>query len=520
MLHLNLSRQRPRRGSARALLAVVAVLAGSTLAACSAGAGSSGSSHTGGGDPGNDRLSVGFIAEPASLDFTTNDGAAIPQALLVNVYEGLVRLDDQGKIEPLLAKKWTVSPDRRTYTFTLHSGVRFSNGKRFTARDAAFSINRVKTDWTISLKNAMNVVDDTDVISPTKLRVKLKRPSNSWLYSMTGRVGAMFSRSGVDHLATKPIGTGPYSLRKWTRGDSIVLERRADYWGHEPAMKTVTLRYFTDPTAMDNALRTGGIDIISNVQTPQSLSQFSDTKRFQIIEGTTNGEVVLAMNNARAPLDDKRVRRALCYAIDRKAVLDTAWAGHGTLIGSMVPPTDPWYEDLTGIYPYDPAKARKLLREAGLSHPHLRLRIPNLPYAVASAQVVKSQLAKVDVTATIDVLEFPARWLDEVYTRHDYDLSIIAHVEPRDIVKFGDPDYYWQYDNPRVQKLLKAADTGTRAQQVTRMKKVARTIAEDAAADWLFLLPNLIAADADIRGLPKNAVSESFDLTRLSRAPS
>ncbi len=497
---------------------IIGALVALTLtAACSAGSRTTG--ETDRKDRG-DTLSVGFIAEPVSLDFTHNDGAAIPQALLVNVYEGLVKLDAQGKIVPLLAGGWKVSPDRRTYTFTLRKGATFSDGRPFTAQDAAFSVNRVKTGWTTSLKAGMDVVQDARAASPTSLVVTLKRPSNQWLFAMTTRIGAMFSRTGVSKLATTPVGTGPYVLDHWDRGDELVLKARKDYWGPKPAVRQVTLKYFKDPTAMNNAMRTGGIDVVSTVQAPESLAEFKDRSKYHVIEGTSNAEVVLSYNNAKPPLTDRRVRQALSYAIDRKAVLDTAWAGHGTLIGSMVPPTDPWYEDLSGTYAYDPAKARQLLAAAGHPKLTLRLRIPNLPYAVASAQVVKSQLADVGVTARIDVLEFPARWLDVVFTKADYDMSIIAHVEPRDITSFGNPDYYWRYDNPRVRELLDQADAGTTAVQVAKMKQVARTITGDAAADWLFLLPNLMIADPGVRGLPTNVVSEAFDLTTVSWARS
>lgn len=463
-------------------------------------------------------LTVGLIAEPASLDFTRNDGAAIPQALLVNVYEGLVKLNEKGEIVPLLAKGYTVSDDRRTYTFTLQEGAKFSNDAPFTAEDAAFSINRVKTDWTVSLKAGMDVVDTAVATNPTTLQVTLKQPSNSWLFRMTTRIGAMFSRTGINDLATKPVGTGPYTLKSWKRGDVMTLAANPDYWGTKPPTETVSLKYFKDPTAMNNALLTGSIDVVSSVQAPDSLGQFKDTSKFQIIEGTTNGEVVMSFNDGKAPFTDKRVRQAICYAIDRQAVIDTAWAGHGTLIGSMVPPTDPWYEDLSKLYPYDPAKAKTLLAQAGTPKLTLRFRIPNLPYAVSAAQVVKSQLADVGITAQIDVLEFPARWLSEVFTNADYDMSMIAHVEPRDIASWANPKYYWRYDNKQVQKLLAEADSGTEAEQVAKTKQAALLLAEDAAADWLFLFPNLIAAKVGVKGLPKNVISEAFDLTTVSKS--
>ena len=488
--------------------------------ACSAGSSSTPDASSGGGSAGDDtKLSVGLVAEPASLDFTTTDGAAIPQALLYNVYETLVKVDQQGEVVPSLAKKWTVSDDRKTYTFDLVDNATFSNGQKFTAKDAAFSINRVKKDWTISLKSAVDVVSDAKAVSDTQLEVTLAKPSNNWLYKMSTRIGAMMSESAVDKLATEPVGTGPFTLEKWTRGDSIALKGNDKYWGEKPFFQDVTLKYFKDATALNNALLTSTIDVIGTVQAPESLAQFEGNDKFEVIEGTTNGEVLLSFNNSKAPLNDKRVRQAVRHAIDHKALLETCWAGRGELIGSMVPPTDPWYEDLTGLYPYDKAKAKALLQESGKASTPLRLRIPSLPYAVSCGQVVKSQLEQAGFTVKLDQLEFPAAWLTTVFKDADYDMSIISHVEPRDIgAIFGDPKYYTRYDNKDVQSALAAADEAPEDQQVELMKKAARTVSEDAAGDFLFLLPNLIVAEKGITGLPKNAISESFDLTGLKRS--
>jgi peptide/nickel transport system substrate-binding protein len=509
--------------SAIALVAGIIALAG-----CGAGSGADPEADPTGADPGDDAtepagpstLTIGFTAEPANLDFTTTDGAAIPEALLVNVYEGLVKIDQTtGEIVPLLAESWEVSEDGRTYDFLLREGVTFSNGEEFNAEDVKFSIERVQSDdWTISLKSGMDVVESVEAVSPTHARVVLSEPSNGWLFRMTTRIGAMFDPSGVDDLANEPVGTGPYVLEEWNRGDSLVLTANENYWGEPPAIETVTLRYFGDPSAANNALLTGDIDVIGTVQAPESLDQFAADDNLQIIEGTTNGEVTLSFNNESGPMSDIRVRQAVKHAIDHEALLETAWAGRGFLIGSHVPPTDPWYEDLTDMYSYDPERAQDLLAEAGQEDLTLRLRIANLPYAVASAQVIASQLGEVGITAEIEPLEFPARWLDEVFTNADYDMSIVSHVEPRDIGIFGNPDYYFRYDSQEVRDLLAEADAGTPEEQVETMKQVARTIAEDAAADWLFLQPNLIVAKADVQGLPENRVSESFDLTTISRS--
>lgn len=518
-----------RTTRSRALVAALATTA--LLAGCSAGSGTS--SQTGDEAPGSgpatvapsggaseETVRVGLVAEPASLDFSTTDGAAIPQLMLDNVYETLVTVDvDSGEIVGALATDWQVSEDRLTYTFTLQDGVTFTSGADFTAEDAKFSIERVKSDaWTPSLKSQMDVVETVEAPDDTTLVVTLARPSNAFLYALTTRVGAMYDTDGTDDLADDPIGTGPYTFVSWDRGSKITLQRNEDYHGDEPYFKTVEMHYFKDANALNNAMLTDAIDIVSTVQAPESLSEFEGGD-YQVIEGTTNGEVVLSMNQLEGnPLSDLRLRQAIRYGIDHQALMDTCWAGRGTLIGSMVPPTDPWYEDRTGDYPYDPDKAEQLIAQAGAQGQELRLRIPTLPYAVSCGTVVESMLEDVGLDVTIDELEFPSAWLETVYTNKDYDMSIVAHVEPRDMANvFGDPDYYTTYGTPQIRQLFEEADSGTEAEQVEKMKEAAKVISEDAAADFLFLLPNLMVADPDITGLPQNAIKESFPLAALAR---
>ncbi|EXU63607.1 peptide ABC transporter substrate-binding protein [Streptomyces sp. PRh5] len=495
---------------------VAATLACLLAAGCSAGSTTDGS-RSGSSDKSD--LKIGLNAEPANLDMTKTAGAAIPQALLYNVYENLVKLDQSGKIQPQLATSWSLSKDRKTYTFQLVKDAKFSNGRPFTAEDAKFSIERVKTAWTIAQKGQMSVVDTVRAVSPTELKVTLKKPSNDWLYRMTTRVGAMFSRTGVDKLATDPVGTGPYEVKKWNRGDSITLARRDDYWGRTPHFASVTLKYFKDPTAMNNALRSRAINVIGTMQTPESLDQFQNDPQYKVIEGTTNGEVVLSLNNGSGPLKNLKARQAVRYAIDHKSLLETCWGGRGKLIGSMVPPTDPWYQNLNNDYPYNRGKAKKLLKESGVAGQTLRLRVPTLPYATACGTVVKSQLEQAGFKVKFDQLEFPAAWLSTVFKNADYDMSIISHVEPRDMqTVFGDKNFYTRYDNPEFRALLQKADQGTQKDQITYMREAARLLSKDAAADWLFLQPNLMVANKDITGLPVNAVSESLDLTGLGRS--
>lgn len=493
----------------RAVGVVVALTTAALVAACSAGSGEG----TGGA---RTDVVVGLTGEPTNLDFTTTSGSAIPQLLMNNVYEGLVTIDQEGEVQPQLAESWEVNGDRTVYTFTLHEGVTFSDGSPFTADDVVSSIERVQDDWTLSLRSKMDVVRKAEATSDTEVAVTLKHPSNSWLFDMGTSVGAMFPDDLSADLATEAVGTGPYTVEEVATGDRITLAARDDYWGEAPAIQDVTVRYFADANAQANAVRAGDIDLAYNLQAPDLLAGLERDEDLQVLDGTSTGEVLLALNNSEPPFDDLLVRRAVMYAIDRKAVLDTAWAGHGELIGSMVPPTDPYYQDLTDAYPYDPERAKELLAEAGAEDLSITFDVPTRPYAEAVAQVVVSQLKDVGIDAKIVPAEFPAVWLDKVFTEHDYQMSVILHTEARDMLTiFGDPDYYIGYDNPRVAEVAEKADRSSPDQYVAGMQEVARMIVDDAASDPLFLFPNTVVADAGLAGIAANATTESMDLTGL-----
>ena len=483
--------------------------------------GSSSSTSTGGTAhtpaPSDGTLTLGLVLEPLSFDFTTQSGAAIPQVLLGNVYETLVDQAQDGTIVPGLASSWTISPDGKTYDFTLRSGVTFSDGEPFTADDAVFSIDYVKTKWTVSVAAAMKVVASATAVSPTHLRVVLSRPDNLWLFKMTTRIGAMMSPKHVGNLATDAIGTGPYVFSKWIHLDSITLTRNPTYWGSPALEKTIVFKYFKDPTAMNNALLTGQIQIVTTVQTPQALSQFDDKSKYTIIDGATNGKVMMTMNDGRAPLDDVRVRQAINYALDKPALLKAAWAGYGTVIGSHEVPTDPWYVDLADRYPHDVAKAKQLLADAGQSHLTLTLAVPPVPYAAAAAPVIVSQLAAAGITVKTSNVTFD-NWIAKIFGKpYDYDLTIINHVEQYDVTTVfdGTPDYYTQYTNPDVARLEAEGLAGDHETFIKDFQQVMRILADDAAAAWLWAFPNLMVADADVRGLPQNSIGESLPVSGL-----
>ncbi|WP_425955835.1 ABC transporter substrate-binding protein [Xylanimonas sp. McL0601] len=503
-----------RRGARGAVAALAAAaIAALALAGCTAGSTAENPSGTGAA---RSDVTIAVGAEPVNLDFTTTSGAAIPQLLMNNVYETLVKVGQDGSVGPLLATSWDISQDRTQYTFHLRQGVTFSDGRPFTADDVVGSFDRVRTEWLNAIKGKMDVVARTEKVDDATVRVTLKQPSNAWLFNLGTSVGAIFPAVVDFDLKTAAVGTGPYKVTEVKQGDHITLTGRPDYWGGPAKLKTVTVRYLTDTTAAVNALRAGDVDMLFNSATGDQVRLLAKNPKVQVVEGTSTGDVLLSFNNRVAPFDDVRVRQAFAYAIDRKAVMDTASAGYGTLVGAMVTPQDPFYEDLTGVYPYDPAKAKALLAAAGQKNLRVTFDVPNLAYATTAAELIVSQLAEVGVKATITVDEFPAVWLDKVFSRHDFQMSVIQHSEAHDLLTVFQRDYYLGYDDSKIAPLAARADAGTPQEYVTGMKKVVRQIVNDAGGVVLYLAPTLIVADKGLTGIQPNAVTESMDLTSLT----
>lgn len=491
------------------------------VSACSAGAGDTPSGNNGGGGGkstggAGQTLQVGLGAAPANLDMTQTAGAAIPQALMYNVYQGLVKLDGDAKVQPLLAKSWTISQDRLTYDFTLQSGVKFSNGDPFTASNVKFSLDRVPK-WKANTPTYLAAIKSVNAVSDTEVKINLKEPDNNLLFWLAGPLGAMFDPKEVGNLANTAIGTGPFVVDHYNTNESLILKRNDHYWGTEPKLSQVTLRYYADANAPVNALRSGDIDAVYESQAADQVKQFQSDDQFHVGIGTTQGITVMSMNPGKAPFSNKLVRRAIVYGVDRNAINTAATEGLGKVLGAPVPPTDPWYTDLANKYPYDPAKAKQLLAHAGMSHLTVDFNVPNLPYCQTIAQVVKSDLGKIGVTVNLHTQEFPAVWLDKTFTQKDYQLTVINHVESRNIVNYGDPHYYWNYDNPRVQKLLnQAAAAPGDAPYTADMKKVVDILVDDVPADWLYNAPNIVITKKSVTGISANDNGVSLDLTGAS----
>ncbi len=292
------------------------------------------------------------------------------------------------------------------------------------------------------------------------------------------------------------------------------LEKYADYYDTPAYLDAVTFRIIEDTNAQLAALQAGDIDMVGVALSPENAIQLQGDANIKVTEGSATTEITMALNNTREPLNNPLVRQAITHAVDKTTIVEGAMFGYGTPIGSHASPIEPYYEDLTETYPYDPGRARELLAEAGYTDGlTLNFELPPYPFEKRTGEVIAQQLSEVGITVNLTNVEWTT-WLDRIFTQGDYDMTIIGHSEPRDIGVYGNPDYYYHYDNPEVQAMLAQIDgTSDETEQLELYRDVARTVAEDAVNVWVFSPPYLVAAQKNLYGYWQDQPTVAIDLT-------
>jgi len=494
-------------------IALISAIAASAviLSACTGSAAPEpGPTSTGKPDP-DATLQVGLVLEPTNLDIRHTSGAALEQILIDNIYEGLVSRTEDNEIEGRLASDYAVSSDGLTYTFTLNDGIAFHNGTALTSADVVASYEAVRTDATVQGNAEFADVASISAPDAVTVQIVLNKPNQNFLFALTGPAGLVFQNGDTTDLKTAENGTGPFTLTRWNKGSAITFARNDSYWGEKAGVAEVEFQYIPDFTAGVNTALDGGVQVLTAVD-PNLVTEFEGTD-FTLTTGRTTDKATLAFNNAKAPLDDVRVREALRLAIDHEALVEAV--GAGTTLYGPIPELDPGYQDLSDVISYDPEKAKALLKEAGQEDLELTLTIPSF-YGTTVPKVLISDFAKVGVTLDVDSVEFPA-WLEDVYTNHDYDLSFVLHVEPRDFGNFANPDYYFGYDNPEVQSLYtKALETVDADESAKLLAQAAKIVSEDHAADWLYNGETITAVSPLVSGFPKDSINSRIDLADVT----
>ena len=465
-----------------------------------------------------DAVVLAMTLEPPGLDPTAGAASAIAEIVQYNVFETLTKINSDGTVSPLLAEKWEVSPDLKTYTFTLRKGVKFQNGEPFNANAVKFSFERAGGDKSTNKdKRTFAMMDRVAVIDDYTVVILNKQLDPDFLFLMGQATAIIVEPKSADSNATKPVGTGPYQLSAWAKGSSVTLTKWDGYRSAAAIkMKKVTFRFISDTAAQVAALLAGDVDAFVRV-TPRSVPQFKGNPKFQVVVSGSRAKTILAINNKKKPLDDVRVRRAICAAIDRKAVIEGAADGYGAPIGSHYVPGAFGYVDTTGINPFNVDKAKALLAEAGVKTPlTLSLVLPPVPYARQGGEVIAAQLAKVGIVAKIENVEW-AQWLSGTYTNKNYDLTIISHVEPFDLGNYAKPGYYWGYESPKFTELFDKLQNAPRAADRAKLLGDAqRMLANEAVHGYLYQPQWITVAHKGLKGLWKDMPVFVNDVSALS----
>ena len=457
-------------------------------------------------------LVVGLVAEPVNLDpaqVTDLNSNRVGRRLV----ETLVTFPDEStQIVPGLAESWTVSKDGLRYTFKLRKGISFHDGTPLNAEAVKFSIERQ-----INAEHPFNKlgkypfanyffgnVKAVEVIDPSSVEFVLKEPRASFLAILTAGAASIVSPTAVKKLgvdyALQPVGTGPFRYVAWDRGQRVVLERNAQYWKSPVKVERVIYRPIVEDQARLTELLTGALDLIVGTP-PDFVAQLENNPKVTLLKQVGAHVWYLGINNQKKPFDDKRVRQALNYAVNKEAIVRDVLKGTGSMsAGPVLPGT--WGAD-AGLkpYPYDPERARKLLADAGYPGGFTTsMWVPEsgsgMQSPVAMATVMQSNLKAVGVNVTLQTFEWGA-FIAKLRSKEQelFALSWMAGNEDPDMVMYpllhssqwtpGGPNRALYKSDTFDELLHQARLTTDQAKRAELYRQAQRILADDPP--WIFV---------------------------------
>jgi peptide/nickel transport system substrate-binding protein len=372
------------------------------------------------------RLPPAVAAAPSATITIANQGDAATldghmrnetttQMIQLHVYDRLVVFDANVKLRPGLATAWR-RVDPTTWQLTLRPGVRFHNGEPFDASVAAWNILRAKTHAKSEFKAYASLVAEARALDPTTLELRTSGPAPDLLTNLTYVM--MLPRKYVEekgdaHVARTPVGTGPYRFVEWVKDDRIVLEASPDYWGGAPAIGRVVFRPIPEDATRAAALLTGEVDVVWGLAV-QDVPRIESAAGLQVLRSPTQRSIYLSFDMHRRenspgvgpgpnPFADVKVRRAVYHAIDIDGIIRAVMGGSGTPATQFVTPPVFGYDPAIRRLPYDLARAKALLAEAGYPNGFAaRLDCPNDRYVndAALCEAVAGQLGKAGLRIT------------------------------------------------------------------------------------------------------------------------
>jgi peptide/nickel transport system substrate-binding protein len=446
--------------------------------------------------------------------------ASDTSAVMMNVFEGLLGFNQEGEFVPAIAESYTVSDDGLVYTFKIKEGITFHDGKDCMAKDVKYTYEKLAG---LSGSEALN-----STISAVLL--KAETPDDYTVVFTLGQKDAGFlTKSTVaicedsyEDNSTMPIGTGPYKFVSYEPGQEIVLEKNESYSTREdrmPSMDRAEFIIMTDENAKLMALKSGTLDIASI--SASNISTLGED--FYTVEGPQNMVQIFALNNKIEPLNNIKVRQAICYAIDKDEIINTVVDGQGTRVDSFLSPSmATYYNDSMTVYNLDLDKAKELLKEAGYENGFdLTVTVPsNYQVHVDTAQVIQNQLSKIGINIEINLVEW-ADWLQGVYTDFNYETTIIAHtgkLDPQDFLNRFETSYaknYFGFSNDDYDNLIaEAAATTDESERTVYYKQCQQMLVDEAASVYIQDPSAIYAVSNKIQGMKIYPVS-FFNLSDL-----
>jgi len=502
-----------RRGSIF-FLAVLWVALAALAAACAGGG-------AGGGAGGEKVITIAQYADAISLDpQDTNDNASF--SIEKPMLEGLVGFNEKMEIVPQLAEKWDASPDAKVFTFYLRKGVKFHDGTPFNAEAVKANFDRVRNpDNKLKRYTLFSVIDKIDVVDEYTVRFTLKEPFGAMVATFAHPAGGINSPAAVQKYGKdygkNPVGTGPYKFVEWVPNDHVTMVKNPDYWDKENGAKVDKIIVKPVPEAGTRIamLQKGDAQFINNLP-PAQAQTVKDDKNLTLIQ--TDGIYCywIAMNTQKKPFDNVKVRQALNYAIDKESIIKNVFKGYGRVMDSPLAP-GVWGYTKVMTYPYDPAKAKQLLAEAGYPNGFkATMRATETTENKEAMVAFQAQLAQVGVQVEVQTLD-SATMTAERFKPLDQNKNELEFAGWSSST--GDADWglrplltkdNWPptnfsiafYTNPQVEADIKAAlQTSDPEKRKAAYADAQKVIMEDAP--WVFLWSEvrLSGARANVGGI-------------------
>jgi ABC-type transport system substrate-binding protein len=430
--------------------------------------------------PGSKTLVVAEDVVPQTFDPTQSSQIRTWYAWQL-VYEGLVRANADGKIEPVLATRWTIDPAMTTYEFTLRDGVTFSDGSPLSADDVVASFQRLMQSGLPYAKDRFKHLDAVTKVNDHAVRFKLKQPDAGFLLNLgspfvvgSAILSAKWLQSNDPKLAM--MGTGPFKMVSYQPNTQLVLKRNDAYWNKQGAanVSDLTVRYMPEQSAQIAALRSGQVDLM--FPSAESRLQLRSAPGITTVAVSSTNTVRLNINTGRPPFDNVDFRRAMSLALNRAEIVQGAFLGEG-VVSAQVPPSYSWSPKLSELryQKHDVAQAKALLAKAG--HPNgVDITLNHLAgyatYLDRFSEVLKSQLAQVGIRVTIQANQ-NAVWLDK-QNRADYEIMDNEYAYQADPLFYLMPRPGRQGPTPpEMAELIAKSQTGKAQDYTASLHKIA-----------------------------------------------